>query len=100
VSAPADDAIPGIAVSTFVVQVCEQEELVSSEEYVRTVFTDAIAEHLALRQKNAPLEPHMPLRDYLPKDYVRLVETPTVEVRSPTRQWFDLDDGSALDWAA
>jgi len=78
----------------------EQEERVSSEEYVRTVFTDAIADHLALRQKNAPLEQHMPLRDYLPTGYVRMDEVASTAVPPPARQWFDLDDDSALDWAA
>lgn len=72
----------------------------SSEENARTVFTDAIAEHLALRQRNAHLEEHMPLRDYLPTDYVRGVEPVADIAVPPARQWFDLDDDGALDWAA
>ncbi len=72
----------------------------SSEQYVRTIFTDVIAEHLALRQQNAGLEPKMPLRDYLPTDYVRMAEATSTAVPPPARQWFDLDDDAALDWAA
>ena len=82
------------------VEVREQEELVSSEKYVQTVFTDAIAQHLALRQQNAPLEEQMPLRDYLPVDYLRVDDPTTDHHRAPVRQWFQQDNGNALDWAA
>jgi hypothetical protein len=78
----------------------EQEDLVASDENVRTVFTDAIAEHLALRQRNAALEEAMPLRDYLPVDYVR-VDEPTDPGRLPAvRQWFDVEEDGGLEWAA
>jgi hypothetical protein len=78
----------------------EQEDLVASDENVRTVFTDAIAEHLALRQRNAALEDAMPLRDYLPVDYVR-VDEPTDPGRLPAvRQWFDVEEDGGLEWAA
>jgi hypothetical protein len=71
-----------------------------SEETSRTFLTDAIAEHLALRQRNAALEDAMPLRDYLPSDYLR-VDEPTMSGRvTPIRSWFDVEDDSALDWAA
>ena len=82
------------------VVVREQEELVSSEHYVQTVFTDAIAHHLALRQQNAPLEEQMPLRDYLPVDYLRVDEPTANHHHAPVRQWFQQDNGDALDWAA
>ena len=72
----------------------------SSEHYVQTVFTDAIAQHLALRQQNAPLEEQMPLRDYLPNDYLRVDEPTNQGTVVPMRQWFDVDEGDALDWAA
>lgn len=72
----------------------------STEGFNRTVLTDAIAEHLALRQRNAQLEDAMPLRDYLPKDYLRVDEPTNQGVVVPMRQWFDLDEGDALDWAA
>lgn len=72
----------------------------SSEEYAQTVFTDVIAEHLALRQRNAHLEEQMPLRDYLPTDYVRVVEPAAGTIPPQARQWFDLEDDGALDWAA
>lgn len=72
----------------------------ASDENVRTVFTDAIAEHLALRQRNAALEDSMPLRDYLPVDYVR-VDEPTNPGRLPVaRQWFDVEEDGGLEWAA
>ena len=72
----------------------------ASDENVRTVFTDAIAEHLALRQRNAALEDAMPLRDYLPVDYVR-VDEPTNPGRLPAvRQWFDVEEDGGLEWAA
>ncbi len=72
----------------------------ASEENVRTVFTDAIAEHLMLRQRNAGLEDAMPLRDYLPVDYVR-VDEPTDPGRLPAvRQWFDVEEDGGLEWAA
>ncbi|MFM7247157.1 MAG: hypothetical protein ACKO2Y_06780 [Actinomycetota bacterium] len=72
----------------------------ASEDYVRTVFTDAIAEHLALRQRNAGLEQAMPLRDYLPVNYVR-VDEPTDPGRIPAiRQWFDVEEDGGLEWAA
>ena len=71
-----------------------------SEEISREDLTAAIADHLALRQKNAGLESAMPLRDYLPHDYVR-VEEPTFNgTVAPIRQWFDLEDEGGLDWAA
>ncbi|MCX6411736.1 MAG: hypothetical protein NTZ81_05205 [Actinobacteria bacterium] len=72
----------------------------SSEKYVQTVFTDAIAQHLALRQQNAPLEEQMPLRDYLPVDYLRVDEPTANHHHAPVRQWFQQDNGDALDWAA
>ena len=72
----------------------------STEEHNRTVLTDAIAEHLALRQRNAELEQAMPLRDYLPKDSLRFEEPTNQGGAVPIRQWFDLDEGDALDWAA
>lgn len=71
-----------------------------SEESNRTVLTDAIAEHLELRRRNAALEASMPLRDYLPKDYLRVDEPTMSGSVTPIRQWFDVDDGGALDWAA
>jgi len=71
-----------------------------SKEYVQTVFTDVIAEHLALRQKNAELESAMPLRDYLPVDYLRIDEPTGRYPQVPVRQWFQQDNGDALDWAA
>ncbi|MGI9116894.1 MAG: hypothetical protein ACR2JV_04575 [Gaiellales bacterium] len=72
----------------------------STNEFNRTVLTDAIAEHLALRQRNAELEAEMPLRDYLPTDYLRLEEPTYQGDVAPARRWFDMDDGDALDWAA
>ena len=72
----------------------------STEDFNQTVRTDAIAEHLALRQRNAQLEQEMPLRDYLPNDYLRVDEPTNQGMATPIRQWFDLDEGDALDWAA
>lgn len=72
----------------------------STGEYNRTVLTDAIADHLALRQRNAQLEDAMPLRDYLPNDYLRVEEPTNQGLVVPMRQWFDVDEGDALDWAA
>ena len=72
----------------------------ASEEYVRTVFTEAIAEHLALREQNAGLEVQMPLRDYLPVDYVRMDEPVSLGIAPAARQWFDVDDEQSLEWAA
>ncbi len=72
----------------------------STEEHHRTVLTDAIAEHLALRQRNAELERAMPLRDYLPKEYLRVDEPTNQGGAIPIRQWFDVDEGNSLDWAA
>ena len=71
-----------------------------SDQPSRNVLTDAIAAHLELRQRNAALEDAMPLRDYLPSDYVR-VDEPTMNGRvTPIRQWFDVEDDGALGWAA
>ena len=54
----------------------------------------------AALERNAELEGEMPLRDYLPQDYVR-VEEPTFNGNvAPIRQWFDLEDEGGLDWAA
>ena len=72
----------------------------ASDENVRTVFTDAIAEHLALRQRNAALEDAMPLRDYLPVDYVRVDETTDPGRLPAVRQWFDVEEDGGLEWAA
>ena len=85
---------------TFVALHREKEDLVSTEDFNRTVLTDAIAEHLALRQRNAQLEQAMPLRDYLPNDYLRVDEPTHQGTVVPMRQWFDVDEGNALDWAA
>jgi hypothetical protein len=85
---------------TFVALHREKEDLVSTEDFNRTVLTDAIAEHLALRQRNAQLEQAMPLRDYLPNDYLRVEEPTNQGLVVPMRQWFDVDEGDALDWAA
>ena len=71
-----------------------------SEEISREDLTAAIADHLALRQKNAALEGAMPLRDYLPNDYVRIEEPTNNGAATPIRQWFDLEDDGGLDWAA
>ena len=71
-----------------------------SEEISRDDLTAAIADHLALRQRNAELEGAMPLRDYLPRDYVRVEEPTQNGTVSPIRQWFDLEDDGGLDWAA
>ena len=54
-------------------------------------LTAAIADHLALRQRNAALEDVMPLRDYLPRDYVPVEEPTDNGVITPLRQWFDVD---------
>jgi hypothetical protein len=71
-----------------------------SDGISREDLTAAIADHLALRQRNAALEDAMPLRDYLPHDYVR-VDEPTFSGNvAPIRQWFDLEDEGGLDWAA
>lgn len=71
-----------------------------SEEISRDDLTAAIADHLALRQQNAVLEAAMPLRDYLPRDYVRVEEPTQNGTVSPIRQWFDVEDDGGLDWAA
>jgi hypothetical protein len=73
--------MPGDAQDTFVALSGEKEDLVSTEEHNRTVLTDAIAEHL-------------------PKDYLRFEEPTNQGGAVPIRQWFDLDEGDALDWAA
>ena len=49
----------------------------STESFNHTVLTDAIAEH-----------------------YLRVDEPPNQGDVVPMRQWFDLDEGDALDWAA
>lgn len=78
----------------------EKEELVSSDDYVQTVFTQVIADHLALREQNAALEERMPLRDYLPFNYVQSGSSQPFDLRPPGRQWFEQEDGSELGWAA
>ena len=70
------------------------------EDRHQTALTEAIAEHLELRRRNAALEQSMPLRDYLPTDYLRVDEPTMSGSVTPIRQWFDVDDGGALDWAA
>jgi hypothetical protein len=42
----------------------------------------------------------MPLRDYLPVDYLRVDEPTANHHHAPVRQWFQQDNGDALDWAA
>ena len=37
---------------------------------------------------------------YLPNDYLRVDEPTNQGIVVPMRQWFDVDEGDALDWAA
>lgn len=71
-----------------------------SEGIGREDLTAAIADHLALRQRNAALEDAMPLRDYLPRDYVPVEDPTDNEAAEPFRQWFDVEGDHGLDWAA
>lgn len=71
-----------------------------SDGISREDLAAAIAEHLELRQRNAELEGEMPLRDYLPREYVRVDEPTFNGTVAPIRQWFDLEDEGGLDWAA
>ena len=52
-------------------------------EVNRTIFSDVIEEHLALRARNARLEGRMPLADYLPPE----VPMPTPERLTPVADW-------------
>ncbi len=72
----------------------------SQEESTAARFGDVIAEHLALRAQNAALEASMPLRDYLPVDYVPPEPAPEPPPRPRRREWFDLDDAASAKWAA
>ena len=67
-----------------------------SDGISREDLTAAIADHLALRQKNAALEGAMPLRDYLPSDYVRIEEPTNNGSVAPNRQWFDVEVDAEL----
>ena len=60
----------------------------------------ALHEHLALRAQNAALEASMPLRDYLPVDYVPPEPALEPPPRPRRREWFDLDDAASAKWAA
>ncbi len=72
----------------------------SSEEYARTVFTQAIAEHLELRERNRLLEERMPLRDYLPLDHIpQASPSPLPFAAMEGGAWFDVEDDQ-LGWAA